>query len=182
MRRSLIRHPDSPHAAIHVDVEVTRPRAGTLVLSYRVSGDMLAIRMPPPVPAARKDELWRHTCFEAFIGSSSDTAYYEFNIAPSTEWAVYSFTGYRKGMRVADEIAALPIDGRSRPDAYVLQASLDVDRLCLPRIFPWRLALSAVIEDAGGSVSYWALAHPPGKPDFHHAACFAHELSPAELT
>jgi hypothetical protein len=33
-----------------------------------------------------------------------------------------------------------------------------------------------VIEDMTGEFSYWALAHPPGKPDFHHSDCFAHEL------
>ena len=31
---------------------------------------------------------------------------------------------------------------------------------------------------ACGGISYWALAHPPGKPDFHHADGFALELSP----
>jgi hypothetical protein len=46
----------------------------------------------------------------------------------------------------------------------------------LPRDAPWRLGLSAVIEETSGRKSYWALAHPPGKPDFHHADCFAYEL------
>jgi hypothetical protein len=41
------------------------------------------------------------------------------------------------------------------------------------------LALSAVIETLDGAKSYWALAHPPGKPDFHHADCFAIELPAA---
>lgn len=36
-----------------------------------------------------------------------------------------------------------------------------------------RLGMSAVIEEQEGTKSYWALAHPPGKPDFHHPACFA---------
>jgi hypothetical protein len=34
-------------------------------------------------------------------------------------------------------------------------------------------------EDGGalsGALSYWALRHPPGKPDFHHPAGFALEL------
>jgi hypothetical protein len=30
-----------------------------------------------------------------------------------------------------------------------------------------------VIEETNGRKSYWALAHPPGKPDFHHSDCFA---------
>jgi hypothetical protein len=33
-----------------------------------------------------------------------------------------------------------------------------------------------VIEETNGRLSYWALAHPPGKPDFHHSDCFALEL------
>jgi hypothetical protein len=39
-----------------------------------------------------------------------------------------------------------------------------------------RIALSAVIEDERGSVSYWALKHAPGKPDFHHPAGFILEV------
>jgi len=33
-----------------------------------------------------------------------------------------------------------------------------------------------VIEETSGRLSYWALAHPSGKPDFHHADCFACEI------
>ena len=35
------------------------------------------------------------------------------------------------------------------------------------------MGLSAILEEQGGTISYWALAHPAGKPDFHDAACFA---------
>jgi hypothetical protein len=33
-----------------------------------------------------------------------------------------------------------------------------------------------VIEETNGAKSYWALKHPPGKPDFHHADGFVLEL------
>jgi hypothetical protein len=36
--------------------------------------------------------------------------------------------------------------------------------------------LSAVIADKDGRTAYWALAHPPGKADFHHKDCFALQL------
>ena len=112
--------------------------------------------------------------------ASSGAEYYEFNFAPSTQWAAYRFSSYRSGMSVATEIGPPPIDVRSSPDCYTLQTSLELDRLSdLPRKALWRLGLSALIEDTGGHKSYWALAHPPGKPDFHHADCFAHEFSPA---
>jgi hypothetical protein len=39
------------------------------------------------------------------------------------------------------------------------------------------MALSAVIEATDGTLSYWALAHPSDKPDFHHPDSFVLELS-----
>jgi hypothetical protein len=45
----------------------------------------------------------------------------------------------------------------------------------LPAV-PWTFGFSAVIEEEGGMVSYWALNHPDGDPDFHHPACFAATL------
>jgi hypothetical protein len=83
-------------------------------------------------------------------------------------------------MHAAEEISGLPIETLSEPNRYTLRASLDLDRFSsLPRDGAWRLALSAVIEDTAGRMSYWALVHPSGKPDFHHADSFAYEFSPA---
>ena len=131
------------------------------------------MRLPPVVAAERADELWRHTCFEAFVRPSTGPAYYEFNFSPSTQWAAYQFSSYRSGMRVATEIAAPRIEVRSTAEFYTFQASLALDGLSSPL----HLGLSAVLEETNGRKSYWALAHPPGKADFHHADCFALELS-----
>lgn len=181
MGQVLIRHPDSLClAATHIEVEVARPRAASLVLFFVVTGNISDIRMPSVAACARSDELWRNTCFEAFVRASPAGAYYEFNFAPSTQWAAYRFSSYRSGMRLAAEISAPLIEVQSSPDCYTLQTSLKLDRLAgLPGNALWRLGLSAVIEDSSGRKSYWALAHPPGKPDFHHSDCFAHESSPA---
>ena len=181
MRQLLRLHPDSCcFAAAHVEVNAARPRDDSLVLSYVVGGKMTDVRMPPVVRAARSDELWRHTCFEAFVRASSGTQYYEFNFSPSTHWQAYLFSSYRSGMCVASEISAPPIEVQWSPDSYTLEVSLQLNRLsALPWDSLWRLGLSALIEDTSGRKSYWALAHPPGKPDFHHADCFVHEFSPA---
>ena len=175
MRESLRLHPDSPGAAatrIEADVAYTRP--GSLVLSYVVHGRISDLRLPTVVAPTRADELWQHTCFEAFVGAADGPAYYEFNFSPSTQWAVYRFSGYRSGMRVATEIGAPLIDVRSSAEGYTLQAKLELDRLSSPL---WRLGLAAVLEETSGRKSYWALAHPSGKADFHHADCFTLELS-----
>ncbi len=179
MPQSLRRHPESRcAAATRIEVDVARPGADGLLLSYVVYGDIGRLRLPAITAPARGDELWRHTCFEAFVGTAAGTAYYELNFAPSTQWAAYRFSGYRSDMCIATEIGAPRIEVRSAPACYTLQASLDLRALSgLPRDVGWRLGLAAITEDTGGAKSYWALAHPPGKADFHHFDCLAHELS-----
>jgi len=174
MRQTLRLHPYTLcAAATRIETDVARPRPGSLVLSFVVNGRISDLRLPPVMAAARADELWRHTCFEAFVRTSAGPGYYEFNFSPSTQWAAYRFDSYRSGMRVATEISTPRIEARSTAESYILQASLELDGLSPP----WRLGLSAVLEETNGRKSYWALAHLPGKPDFHHADCFALELS-----
>jgi len=174
MRHALKLHPDSRCAAVTlVEAEVARARAGVLLLSYLVTGRIGDLRLPPLAAAARADELWRHTCFEAFVRPSPGAAYYEFNFAPSTQWAAYRFAGYRAGMRLAAEIGAPLIEVQSEAERYTLRASLELDAVA------GNLGLAAVIEETGGNKSYWALAHPPGKPDFHHADCVVLDLAQA---
>lgn len=110
-------------------------------------------------------------------------AYVEFNLSPSNQWAAYQFDGYRSGLTVAQGVELVELrqgegvnDGR-----YGLTAMLDLeDRPGLPLNAPWHLGLSAVIEETNGAKSYWALAHAPGKPDFHHPDAFAHYLAAVE--
>ena len=182
MRHALKRHPDSHCvAATRIEADVARPRAGSVVLSYVVHGDIGALRLTPTTAPTRADELWRHTCFEAFVGTAAGGAYYEFNFAPSTQWAAYRFASYRDGMRVATEVGAPRIEVQSTPERYTLRATLELDALSdLPRDATWRLGLAAITEDTHGAMSYWALAHPPGKADFHHFDCFAREFSPQQ--
>ena len=172
MRQALKLHPDSRcDAATRIEVEAARPRPGNLLLHYFVTGKTGDLFLPPVTRPARADELWRRTCFEAFVRALPGEAYYEFNFASSTQWAAYRFDGTRTGMRVASEISAPCIEVRSNGAGFELQVTLD-----LPNDSAWRLGLAAVIEEASGRKSHWALAHPPGKADFHHSDCFTLEL------
>jgi hypothetical protein len=179
MRLALKLHPDSLSlAATHIDVDVARAHAGSLVLRYFVTGKIGGLRLPPLAPPVRTEELWQRTCFEAFVRCPGSDIYYEFNFAPSTQWAAYQFDGYRSGMREASGVIAPPIAVKASSALFTLQASLEFDWLSdLPRDVRWHLGVSALIEETSGRKSYWALAHPPGKPDFHHPDCFAHEFS-----
>ncbi|HTW36633.1 MAG TPA: DOMON-like domain-containing protein [Rhizomicrobium sp.] len=172
MRQILKLHPDSHCDAVRgVAVEAARIDKTSLRLRYRASGVMKDLRIPPPGRPARTDALWQHTCFEAFLRPHAGDAYLEFNFAPSTEWAAYSFASYRSEMRVIAD-AGVSIDVEMTDEALELVALLEG----LPADAGWRVGLSAVMEETNGRRSYWALAHPPGRPDFHHGDCFALEL------
>ena len=178
MRLALKLHPDSTTAAASsVEVEVTRPRDSALTLSYVVIGKISSVRVPSVVAPARADGLWQHTCFEAFLAILPNVGYYEFNFSPSTQWAAYGFSDYRSGMQVASGIDAPAIEVSSSPESCTLRATLALGAANVPRGARCRLGLSAVIEETNGNKSYWALAHAPGKPDFHRADCFTHEFS-----
>jgi hypothetical protein len=144
-----------------------------------VTGSIGDLRLPSISAPTRADELWRHSCFEAFVLAPPRAAYYEFNFAPSAQWAAYKFDGYRKGMALESAVDQPRCEAFSDPASYVLRVSVGMEGLAnLPHDAPWHLGAATVIEDTAGRISYWALAHPPGKPDFHRADCFTLELAP----
>jgi MOSC domain-containing protein YiiM len=76
-------------------------------------------------------------------------------------------------MTTVEELSAPAVTIALDDNGLELNVSLALDRLTgLPADKRWRLGLSAVIEETSGRKSCWALAHPPGKPDFHHSDCF----------
>ena len=175
MRRPLNPHPDFPCPAVSsIEVEIARTNGPALALRYVLTGRLVDLAIPAPAPSRHADELWRHTCFEAFLRPEHGEAYVEVNLAPSTEWAAYRLSGYREGLAPVADIAAPRIAVEQTDDRLVLTATLDLSAVAeLARDAAWRVGLSAVIEAADGSKAYWALAHAPGKPDFHHRDCFA---------
>lgn len=169
MRVTFTPHPDTTSAAVRgVEVEVGPVSGRQVRLRYVVTGEIARLAIPEAASPERADELWKHTCFEAFV--TRGAGYREFNFSPSTQWAAYEFDGYRAGMRKADVLAPR-IEGRRGQAHYELHVAFD-----LPDDGKCSVALTAVIEETDGVKSYWALKHPPGKPDFHHADGFALEL------
>jgi hypothetical protein len=192
-------HPDHPPpAGLAVSVErlAADDPARALRLRYVVAGPVAALRWPAPKAAdvaGRLDGLWRHSCFEAFVAMDAGAAgYVEFNFAPSGDWAAYRFDGYRAAMRA--ETLALPprITSRRRDAAVEVEVASPWPRPGSDPAAPVgrglepaplrraaaqaRLGLAAVLEAADGSLSYWALRHPPGRPDFHNEAGFQLEI------
>ena len=167
-------YPETPSQAIQgIGAVAGTARGEILTLTFTLEGHMSALRIPEPRSSRRVDGLWRHTCFEVFILAEDGPGYREFNFSPSGEWAVYAFRGYREGGEL-DVEPAPGIAVQRKGDRLELYAQIRAD--ILPPGRPLRLALSAVVEDADGTLSYWALRHLPGKPDFHHTDAFALQL------
>lgn len=171
-------HPNLPPGpAIEIDAVATRLGPVRLDLRFVVTGDLGGLYLPPSGQPTRADELWKRTCFEAFVRPGTDETYFELNFAPTRWWATYRFDRYREGMVDAAITPAL-IEAHTHGERFELTVALDLPDWTAGS--PWRLGLTAVIEDLNGGKSYWALAHPPGKPDFHHPDSLACDLSTAE--
>ncbi len=176
---SLVLYPESSGNGVRtIDVRVRQERPGALIFQYVLrAADMPRICVPPMRLPSRADELWKHTCFEAFIATADTPRYYELNFSPSREWAIYSFDAYRHGMSPLDvtlppELSVRRFDDRLELDATVRLPELNASQSARAL----QLALGAVVEDESGTLSYWALKHAADKPDFHHSDGFVLEL------
>lgn len=174
--RELVPHPDNPPDGVQ---KVTSQLLGFDVESLFVEFAFTPrseVSLPAESAPGRTDGLWRTTCFEVFIKPVGSEQYLELNFSPSFAWAAYAFDRYRDGMRplpmrLDPEITIFETDETH----YWLSAEFDVTPFLSGSTM---LGLSAVVEHQDGSKSYWALAHPPGPPDFHHPDCFTLELPP----
>jgi hypothetical protein len=175
-------HPSTATSAIRsIDVRVMRSEPNVLTLAYRLTGDLARVRLPAGEAEQAPRPLWQHTCCEAFIRRAGVESYHEFNFGTSGAWAAYFFEHYRAGAPLADDALDPRVHVQCSRDTLELQASIHLDRLSASHACSrLALALSAVIEERDGDLTYWALMHPPGKADFHHRDAFALELEARE--
>lgn len=157
--------PPAP-AALAVQGTVQR-RGEQLHLHYRIDDPTGRVRLPAAAaPPRRRDELWSTTCLELFLAEPGAAPYWEVNLSPSGDWNVYRLTAYRQGLAPEPAITALPFTVARLGGGLELQVTLDLSAL-VPAGRPLDLAITAVLDEQGGEISYWALAHPGPEADFH---------------
>ena len=176
MQLTLVPHPATPPSEpfnVWANVEHAASLAAVASTNIWFGVGAAADRFIIPAQAEpeRADELWQTTCFEAFLRPLGGETYSEWNFAPSGRWASYDFSGYREGMKPAEVDSAPYIRVEDNFTWWALGATI-----AIPADTNWELGLSAVLEEKNGTKSYWALAHPGEKPDFHDAGCFAARL------
>lgn len=177
MQLSLRPHSNTPCTVVQsLQAEIALQANGSWLFHYALQADKNALRIPVLQASTAIDGLWEHTCLEAFIGVTGETAYHEFNFSPSTQWAAYAFHDYRE--RVAWTASTAPaITVAQTATGLVLEARIAAADLPKnPAQLPWQIGLTAVIETVTGEKSYWALQHPAAKPDFHQRGGFAMTL------
>lgn len=164
---ALERHPASRCAALRgIEASVSRGPGGELKVAYVLEGEIDRLLVPEPRAPRAAERLWQHTCCELFVARDGAPGYREFNFSPSGEWAAYAFARCRDGgpLSIPDPRIAV-----KRSTARLeLTAAVPADPGKL------RIGLSVVVEE--DEISYWALRHPAGKPDFHHPDAFALRL------
>jgi len=177
MQLNLLPHPESPPAEptfkvwASVDHAASLAAVATTNIWFGIGAPASRFVIPETDDAGRKDELWRTTCFEAFLRPLAQGSYMEWNFAPSGDWAAYGFTGYREGMAEAEVGQPPYIRIEDNLTWWTLGATIAVEAGK-----KWDFGLSVVLEEANGAKSYWALAHASGRPDFHAADCFVAKL------
>jgi hypothetical protein len=177
MQCDLVPHPATPPSEpfklwASVDYAGAFGDMGTCNIWFGIDAPLTRFLVSQSVHPQRCDELWKTTCFEAFLQTEGTHAYREYNFAPSGDWAAYDFSDRREGMNEAPLANPPYIRLEDNLTWWTLGATfaLEAGR-------HWLLGLSAVIEETDGTKSYWALAHGGERPDFHDPACFTATLS-----
>jgi len=175
MYANLIPHPTTPSKAVKaIDVAINRADS-RMTLRYTAAGNIDALDVPSLTTPARTDELWRGTCFELFLQAAGEMDYREFNFSPSRQWAAYLFDDYRRGMHTLELAEPPRIEVEITPQTLTQTVFLSLAGTFLDTN-SLLAGLSAVVRKKDGSVSYWALAHPAAKPDFHAPGSFTFAL------
>ena len=142
----------------------------TLSLEYLCQGDLTGVKWPElKTDPTRQDNLWKQTCYEAFISWGNSPLYWELNVSPSGDWNLYSFDSYREGQALENRIEWIDIvDIQKSNHSQRMKLNLDLSPL-LPLIKSSELCLglSAILVREDHSQTFWALDHKGDQPDFH---------------
>jgi len=140
-------------------------------IEYLVSGELDKCSIPAVNSyPSRVDELWCHTCFEAFMCFENAEGYYELNISPTEDWNFYSFAGYHKDRSTEYRVDAIHQESQLYQNSFRKVVEFDIRKI-FPDITDEQslfLNVTAVIEDRNQNLSYWAHTHcNASRPDFH---------------
>lgn len=133
----------------------------------------------------RLHELWKETCFEAFVSVRGAVKYWELNLSPKGNWNVYEFEDYRQPQppRESDRLVLRKIqtsvDSKNWFGNFELScvglAAEDVEfNLCavVRSLRGKDFKNDSAAVSVGEAVNdYYAIDHATERPDFHRRDC-----------
>jgi hypothetical protein len=177
-----------PNHSVRAKLRWSPVDGGKLLLFYEVQGAEQIV-LPTRAGARpqensasfageRRDELWKATCFECFLGPVSQLSYIEWNFSLIGDWAAYFFTDYRGEMMPAS-VAAPQFFLSKKPGRIFFEVETDLPDELLASVSDvadfsrYEASLTAVIIEANEEKPfYWAVEHRREKPDFHARESF----------
>jgi len=133
-----------------------------LHLTFKLSGDIKHYKFPKTKKEERKDELWRGSCFELFLATEEDEAYYEFNFSPTLAWNSYRLEYYRAEPKKIDEVELIEFEVKKTQETLFIEIILDVQTL---QFNSYNLA--TILLNKQDKREFWSLKAKGDTPDFH---------------
>lgn len=136
----------------------------------------------------RQTELWKSTCFEAFLKVPGTTDYFELNFSPSGAWNSYIFEGYRNPdpPQEFQSISFVKNDIQIKELSFSFEVQVNAETAESKNLSPTEsdllkelfsaprleIGLTTVVLFNDGQKKYFALKHVSDKPDFHQFDSF----------
>lgn len=156
---------------VRISADLLQRDTERCLIAFSIEGELEKVLWPDTFKSRRErlDNLWQHTCFEAFFSHdlSPDTPYYEINCSPNGDWNFYQLLKYRHDLQSfpAGKVELLDKENTEEGVRFIVAIT------GLPADIK-HIGLTAVIESTQGELSYWALAHPGKTADFHDKRAF----------
>lgn len=113
----------------------------------------------------RRDNLWKSTCFECFIGTSIAPSYIEINASPQGHWQSYHFSHYRKEMTpCADVLVKVESSKSDKEHSLILDIEVSNPGFVTT---DWKVSVCAILCPEESDPIYYANQHLGDQPDFH---------------
>jgi hypothetical protein len=152
--------------ALEADLQVS---GSDIKLEYALSDRGFLFQLPGQTQKwssdamTREEELWKHTCFEAFLNPVGFPLYFEFNFSLKSAWNCYQFERYRypQPPKVCWDFVLKSIVW----DEFEGKLKIHLENRTQYKKF--KVGLTAVLEEKSGLKHYCALAHKGTQPDFH---------------
>ena len=151
--------------------------SGRIVFRYVLRAQIPRVRIPPPQPVERADGFGSTRVSKPLSWRPARRATTSSISRRRGQWAVYRFEATAREFVRAPRCTAGNLGPPLRRSSRARGGRAPADLTAWQGRPRCKLALTAVVEDDNGTLSYWALKHAPGKPDFHHPDGFVLELT-----